>query len=267
MSADRGGALAGKRALVTGSSAGIGTAIAERLAADGACVLVHGRREAAARRVADEIRARGGAADCVVGDLTTDAGAAAVVNAARGVDILVNNSGVYANRSWSEATPEDWLALYDTNVVAMVRLIRPLVSAMRERKWGRLIQLSSGEAQVPFAFMPDYAATKAAIVNLSVSLAKELAGTGVTSNTVSPGIIVTEGVESFYRGMAKERGWGDDWRTIEARVLAEVWPCPAGRLGRVEDVAHMVAFLAHPSAGFCNGANYRVDGGATGCTN
>ena len=267
MSGYRGGALAGKRALVTGSTAGIGTAIARRLAADGAFVVVHGRREEAARRVAAEIRASGGAADCAVGDLMTDAGAAAVVDAARGVDILVNNSGVYANRTWAEATPQDWLALYDTNVVAMVRLIRPLIGGMRERRWGRLIQLSSGEAQVPFAFMPDYAATKAAIVNLSVSLAKELAGTGVTSNTVSPGIIVTEGVESFYRGMARERGWGDDWQAIEARVLGEIWPCPAGRLGRVEDVAHVVAFLADPAAGFCNGANYRVDGGAAGCTN
>jgi NAD(P)-dependent dehydrogenase (short-subunit alcohol dehydrogenase family) len=262
-----GGALTGKRALVTGSTAGIGTAIAQRLAADGAFVLVHGRREEAASRVAAEIRAGGGAAEYVIGDLMTDAGAAAVVEAARNVDILVNNSGVYANRTWADATPEDWLTLYNTNVVAMVRLVRPLVGGMRERKWGRLIQLSSGEAQVPFAFMPDYAATKAAIVNLSVSLAKELAGTGITSNTVSPGIIVTEGVERFYRGMARERGWGDDWHTIEGRVLSEVWPCPAGRLGRVEDVAHVVAFLAHPAAGFCNGANYRVDGGAAGCIN
>jgi 3-oxoacyl-[acyl-carrier protein] reductase len=112
-----------KRALVTGNIAGLGTAIARRLVADGAFVVVHGRREEAARSVAAEIRASGGAADCAVGDLMTDAGAAAVVDAARGVDILVNNSGVYANRTWADATPEDWLALYDTNVVAMMRLI------------------------------------------------------------------------------------------------------------------------------------------------
>lgn len=259
--------LGGKRALITGSTAGIGTATARRLAADGASVLIHGRNETAARRVCDEINAAGGSATFALGDLTTDEGADAVASAAVGVDIVVNNSGSYENRTWTSAKPENWLALYNANVVSMVRLIQRLVEPMRARKWGRLIQLSSGEATVPFAAMPDYAATKAAIVNLSVSLSKELAGTGVTSNTVSPGIVVTEGVERFFRAMAKERGWGEDWDAIERRVLTEFWPCPAGRLGRVDDIAHVVSFLASPAAGFCNGANFRVDGGGAGCVN
>jgi 3-oxoacyl-[acyl-carrier protein] reductase len=113
-------ALAGKRALVTGSTAGIGAAIAHRLAADGAFVLVHGRREKTASDVAEAIRERGGEAGYVVGDLSTEAGAADVVRVAAGVDILVNNSGTYANRTWSDAAPADWLALYDANVVSMV---------------------------------------------------------------------------------------------------------------------------------------------------
>jgi NAD(P)-dependent dehydrogenase (short-subunit alcohol dehydrogenase family) len=259
--------LRDRRALVTGSTGGIGAAIARRLASDGAFLVVHGRNEQNAQRVVEDIRKAGGSAIAALGDLSTDDGADAVISASMGVDIVVNNSGSYENRTWETAKPDDWRMIFNANVVSMVRVVRGLVGPMRTRKWGRLIQLSSGEASVPFAFMPDYAATKAAIVNLSVSLAKDLAGTGITSNTVSPGIVVTDGVERFYRSMAKERGWGDDWETIEKRVLAEVWPCPAGRLGRVDDVAALVAFLASPAGAFCNGSNYRVDGGSAGCVN
>lgn len=110
--------------------------------------------------------------------------------------------------------------------------------------------------------MPDYAATKDALVNLTVSLAKELAETGVTANTVSPGIVVTKGVERFYRQTAEERGWGSRWEEVERRVLAEILYNPTGRLGRAEDVANLVAYLASPLSGYVNGANYRVDGGS-----
>ena len=127
---------------------------------------------------------------------------------------------------------------------------------------GRVIQLASGEATQPFAFMPDYAATKDALVNLTVSLAKVLAETGVTANTVSPGIVVTKGVERFYRQTAEERGWGLRWEEVERRVLAEILYNPTGRLGRAEDVANLVAYLASPLSGYVNGANYRVDGGS-----
>jgi NAD(P)-dependent dehydrogenase (short-subunit alcohol dehydrogenase family) len=111
--------------------------------------------------------------------------------------------------------------------------------------------------------MPEYAAAKAALVNVTVSLAKRLASTGITVNTVSPGIVVTPGVERFYREVAAARGWGEDWPDIEAAVLREVLGNPAGRLGRPADVADLVAFVVSPLGGYINGANLRIDGGST----
>ncbi len=263
--------LAGKRTLVTGSSGGIGEAIAKRLAAERAVLVVHGRNANSVERIRSEIEAEGGTAYGVQAELGDDAGVAHLADQAErllgGVDILVNNAGVYANSTWQEATPEMWRSLYQTNVVSAVELIRRLVPGMRGRGWGRVIQLSSGEATNPYATMPDYAATKAALVNLTVSLAKELDRSGVTANTISPGLIVTPGVETFFRKVAAERGWGERWEDIEASVLREVLDNPTGRLGRPEDVAVLAAFLASPLAGYVNGANYRVDGGSTAVIN
>jgi len=261
--------LRGRRALVTGSSAGIGAAIAARLAAEGATVLVHGRRPDAVQEVIDHIAGTGGHAEPALGDLSTETGVAQVVGTALadGVDILVNNAGWYANTTWEHATAEDWLRGYERNVVTAVRLIRALVPRMRKRGWGRIVQMASGEATMPFATMPEYAAAKAALVNLTVSLAKQLARTGISVNTVSPGIVVTPGVEAFYRQVAAERGWGDSWADIEAAVLREVLDNPTGRLGRPTDVADLVAYLVSPLAGYVNGANLRVDGGSTPTTN
>jgi 3-oxoacyl-[acyl-carrier protein] reductase len=111
--------------------------------------------------------------------------------------------------------------------------------------------------------MPDYAASKAALLNLTASLAKHLDRTGMTVNTVSPGIVVTPGLREFYRLEASRRFWGEDWPTIEAGVLTEVLDNPTGRLGRPEEVADLVAFVASPLAGYVNGTNLRIDGGST----
>jgi 3-oxoacyl-[acyl-carrier protein] reductase len=263
--------LAGKRALVTGSSAGIGEAIAKALAGEAAVVAVHGRDAASVEGVLADIHAGGGDAHGVHGDLQSDAEVAAlaerVTDTLGGVDILVNNAGIYANTTWANSTSDGWRAAYQVNVVSATELIRRLVPGMRERGWGRVIQISSGEATNPFPTMPDYAATKAALVNLTVSLAKDLDRTGVTANTISPGLIVTPGVETFFREVAAERGWGEDWTDIEARVLREVLDNPTGRLGRPDDVAIVAAFLSSPRAGYVNGANYRVDGGSTAVIN
>jgi 3-oxoacyl-[acyl-carrier protein] reductase len=105
--------------------------------------------------------------------------------------------------------------------------------------------------------------TKAALLNLTASLAKHLNRTGITVNTVSPGIVVTPGVEKFYRLEATRRGWAPDWPAIEAAVLAEVLDNPTGRLGRPDEVADLVAFVSSPLAGYINGANLRIDGGST----
>jgi 3-oxoacyl-[acyl-carrier protein] reductase len=180
------------------------------------------------------------------------------------VDILVNNAGTFPNRGWDDTAPEDWLELYAVNVAAVVRCIQGFLPGMRAAGWGRVIQIGTGEAISPFPFMPDYAAAKAALLNLTVSLAKHLDRTGITVNTVSPGIIVTTGVKEFYQAEAARRGWGQDWPAIEARVLAEILDNPTGRLGRPEEVADLVAFVASPLAGYINGANLRIDGGSTG---
>ncbi len=263
--------LAGKRALITGSSGGIGAGIARILAQEGVYVAIHGRDEARAAQIAGEITEQGGKASLAIGDLATDEGAERVAQAAMttlgGVDMVINNVGIYVNHGWLEATPEDWARLYNANVLSTVRLIRLLVPQMKESRWGRIIQVASGEAVAPFAFMPDYAATKAAMVNLTVSLAKDLSATGITVNTVSPGIIVTEPLKQFYHEMAATHGWGTEWAEIERAVLREIWPNLVGRLGNIEDVAFLVAFLVSPRADFITGANYRVEGGSIGTVN
>jgi 3-oxoacyl-[acyl-carrier protein] reductase len=134
------------------------------------------------------------------------------------------------NRGWDDATPEDWLEHYASNVAAVVRCIQGFLPAMRAAGWGWIIQLGTGEVINPFPVMPDYTASKAALVNLTVSLSKHLSRTGVTVNTVSPGIVHTDGVERFYRSQAAKQGWGTDWSKIESPVLAEVLDNPVGRL-------------------------------------
>ena len=115
--------------------------------------------------------------------------------------------------------------------------------------------------------MSSYAATKAALVNLTVGLAKTLVNTGITVNTISPGIIATDGVKAFYRGLAGRFGWGDDWSVIEHHILTEVLPNPTGRLGTVQEVADLVAFVASPLASYINAANLRIDGGSSHAVN
>src|SRR5439155_7765374 len=196
--------LTGKRAMVTGSSAGIGEGIAKILAREGAAVVVQGRNETAGRRVQHEIEAAGGKAIVAIGDLSTDEGAKRVADKALtefgAIDILVNNAGTFPVRGWADATPQQWLELFNQNVLSMVRMIRLLVPQRRRLGWGRIIQIASVVGTQPLAGLPDYNVTKAAAINMTVSLAKELAQSGVTVNTVSPGPIMTLGWEEWARG-------------------------------------------------------------------
>ncbi len=252
--------LQGKCALVTGSTSGIGEAIAKTLSSEGVKIIVHGRREAEAKRVVEEITQSGGSAAIAIGDLSTDAGADQVAELATqafgGVDILVNNAGTYPAKGWFAETPEDWNEVYNVNVTSMVRMINRLVPAMQERKWGRVIAIASGVATTPQAGLPAYSATKVANINLAVSLAGSLGDSGVTSNAVSPGIIMTPGLHGMFDQMGVE---GDP--ESRAKVAAGFAVNPLGRPGYPQEIADAVVFLASGRADYITGQNLRVDGG------
>ncbi len=263
--------LAGKRALVTGSSSGIGRGIATVLAREGAVLVVHGRNRERTEETARIIRAAGCTAHVALGDLATDRGAAEVARAAEeqvgGIDILVNNIGGTESTGggllgWFDIKPEHWAGAMQQNLIAAVRMIHAFVPAMRERGWGRVINVASAGGTAPPETVPDYCAAKAGIINMSVSLSKALARSGVTVNTVSPGCTRTEMFEQTLERMAAANGWPDDYEAREARFMElGLFPCVSERYGRPEDIGTLVAFLASPLAAFANGANYRVDGG------
>ena len=259
--------LSNKRALVTGSSSGIGAAIARALGHQGVRVAVHGRDHERAERVCQSIRDQGGSAWIVMGDLAHPEAARVVAARALevlgGVDILVNNAGGVDEglKPWLEIEPRQWQATFEQNVFSAVRLVQQLLPTMKAARWGRIIQISSGVAVQPLAIGADYAAAKAALSNTTTSLAKELADTGITVNTVSPGPVLTATAERVFGELAKERGWGEDWAQIERRAVESLMPNPLNRMGRVEEVADVVSFLASPLAGYIHGANLRIDGG------
>ncbi|WP_028932681.1 SDR family NAD(P)-dependent oxidoreductase [Pseudonocardia spinosispora] len=256
--------LEGKHALVTGSSNGLGAEIARVLAAEGAAVIVHGRDARRATDVAVAIRDDGGAASVAIGDLATDVGADAVAAAIGDtpIDILVNNLGIYdPEATWSSTSAGDWLDIYNTNVGSSVRMIQRFVPGMRGRGWGRVIQISSVLGQLPAASQPHYAATNAARNNLAASLAHELKASGVTSNAVAAGGILTTPVRELLTGLAPANGWGEDWPEIERNAVAALGPNDVGRIGRPREYADLVAFLASPLSGYLTGATLRADGG------
>jgi 3-oxoacyl-[acyl-carrier protein] reductase len=258
--------LAGRRALVTGSSSGIGAAVARMLAGEGAKVVVHGRDRERAEKVAVGMDAVGVA----LGDLSTDEACAAVhaeaVAALGGnIEILVNNAGGSSTgnttRTPIEISSEDWLSNFNSNALAAIRLCRLAVPDMIAAKFGRVINVSSAVAVQPNNLGADYSGAKSALNNFTVSLAGSLKGVGVTANTVSPGIIMVDGLLRF--GRIK---YGNPDATIEEiteRLVADkVFDLPpAGRLGIPDDLAVVICMLASPRSGFVTGANYRVDGG------
>jgi 3-oxoacyl-[acyl-carrier protein] reductase len=261
--------LEGRTALVTGSTSGIGAGIARALAREGAIVVVHGRSQERADEVMGAITTTGGTAHCALGDLSTDDGAQAVIKqavvAAGQIDILVNNVGgpVEGKASFFATTLPEWVESYSSNALAAVRLIQGLVPAMKERGWGRVIQISSRNAISPHANMPSYGAAKAAINNFTLALSKELAFSGVTSNAVMPGLIYTRQLDQFFRDIAQREGLGEDMDKAKDHVLKNVVRQTVSRLGAVDDIAGYVCYLASPLSDFMTGTVVRIDGGST----
>ncbi len=258
--------LSAKTALVTGSERGTGEVIARALAAEGVRVVLHCNREAALDALVDAAAALANDAIAVCGDIRSDEGAAQVVEAIRAqgitIDILVNNYGTGSLGTWSGTSTDDWLDMYQTNVLSGMRMSRAFFDDMKARQWGRIINLGTIGSHQPNAIMPHYYASKGALATAGVSLAKELSHTGITVNTVSPGLIHTEEVEAAFRKRAKKEGWGDDWQTIVDNVTQSDYPNPCGRIATREEVASLVVYLCSPVAGYINGQNIRIDGGA-----
>jgi 3-oxoacyl-[acyl-carrier protein] reductase len=248
--------LSGKSAFVSGSNRGTGAVIADSLEAEGVKVIRHSMAQTGD--------------DLVCGDLSNEEGCLAVVDQVTaqlgggGPDILINNYGTAGSGRWDQLSTEQWLDMFQRNVLSATRLIQGFSGSMKEQQWGRIIQLGTIGSIQPNKVMPHYYASKGALANLTVSLAKELAGSGITVNTVSPGLIHTDEVEAGYRMAAKKHGWGDDWRDIEKQIVNRDFPNPCGRIATRQDVADTVAFIASERASFINGQNIRVDGGALG---
>lgn len=249
--------LNGRTALVSGSHRGTGMIIARHLAREGARVLLHGLEPGQAEAAVESL----GCGIPVTGDITYDAGAEAVAAACAGeaVDILVNNYGTAEAGSWSDTDTAGWIDAYQKNVLSAQRLTRAFLPGMRERGWGRIINLGTVGSTRPAARMPHYYAAKGALATATMSLAKEVAGTGIRVNLVSPGLIHTPEVEAAYLARGRREGWGEDWAAVEPHVAADI---PIRRIVRREEVADLVAFLASPLADAIHGQNIRIDGGA-----
>ena len=255
--------IAGRLAVITGASRGIGRAVAGALAAEGASVVLSARNAADLDRAVSELQSSGAAAVGVVGDVcdpsTTDAIVAAAAGSSRGVDILVNNAGGDSGHLPMDAlTDDDWEAAYRLNVVSAVRMTRAALPHMRAQRWGRVVNVSSYTARVPEPFCAPYAAAKAALVNVTRNLSRSYGGDGVCANCVLPGLTDTEGTRTGFEEAVAATGRPND--ELVARMLARA-PIDANRLGTSDEVAAAIAFLCSEQAAWITGVTLPVDGG------
>jgi NAD(P)-dependent dehydrogenase (short-subunit alcohol dehydrogenase family) len=253
--------IGNKRALVTGSTAGIGYATAEALAREGAEVIVNGRTQ---RRVDEAIaklrRVTSSRIDGIAADVSGAEGCKKVISAHPEVDILVNNMGIFEQRAFEEISDQDWLRFFESNVMSGVRLSRHYVRAMKTRNWGRIVFVSSESGlQIPVE-MIHYGMTKTAQLAVARGLAESLAGTNVTVNSVLPGPTASEGVAGFVAQLAASSG------KTTAQVEKEFFQSvrPTSLLRRFEDpaeIAAVIAFVCSSQASSMTGAAVRADGG------
>ncbi|NEC08467.1 SDR family oxidoreductase [Streptomyces sp. SID7909] len=253
--------LSGRTALVTGSTQGIGEAIAVGLARAGAHVVVNGRGQERVAEAVHAVRTASGSEEVTgaAGDLATEDGTAAVLEAAPPVDILVNSLGVFGSAAPLEIEDAEWRRYFEVNVLSAVRLIRACLPGMKGRGWGRVLNIASDSAVVIPAEMIHYGMTKTSLLAVSRGFAKDAAGTGVTVNSVIAGPTHTGGVEDFVRELV-----GDDLPWDEAQHEFMVKHRPQSLLQRLiepEEIANMVVYLASPYASATTGGALRVDGG------
>jgi 3-oxoacyl-[acyl-carrier protein] reductase len=239
-----------RKVLVTGASRGLGRAIALELGRHGHTVAVHyGRSRDEAEAVAAEITASGGKAVLVQGDLGSLEGAKSVAGAATealgGLEVLVNNAGITKDGLVLRMRDEDWDAVLDTNLAAPFALARAALKTMLSGKWGRIINISSVVGLMGNPGQANYIAAKAGLIGLTKAIAKEYAGKGITCNAVAPGFIESDMTDKLPEN-------------LRVKYLEGI---PAGRFGKPEDVAALVAFLASDAAGYINGQTVAVDGG------
>jgi NAD(P)-dependent dehydrogenase (short-subunit alcohol dehydrogenase family) len=253
--------LSGKRAFVSGSTKGIGFAIAQGLAREGAAVVVNGRGDEAVaeavKRIADATQ---GSVSGIAGDVGSAADVKRLVSELGPVDILINNAGIFEPRPFLEIPDSDWLRHFELNVMSGVRLSRALLPHMLKRNWGRIIFISSESGLNIPPEMVQYGMTKTAQLAVSRGIAESIAGTGVTVNAVLPGPTLTEGVVGFLETLAKERGIRV--KEMEAEVIRNLRPTSLiKRWATPEEVAAPVVYLCSEAASATTGAAIRVDGG------
>ncbi|MCJ2127494.1 SDR family NAD(P)-dependent oxidoreductase [Methylobacterium sp. E-045] len=251
--------LGGRKALVTGSTAGIGLAIARRLAAEGANVVITGRQGAKLDAAAAEIAALG-RVQAIGADASTAEGAETLVREATEIDILINNLGIYEAKEFAAISDTDWHRLFEVNVVAGARLTRAYFPRMQARGWGRVVFVSSESGLVPPPDMIHYAVTKTAQMTIARGLAQLTKGTGVTVNTVMPGPTRSNGIGDFLRSVASDPNVSPE--AMEAEFFRVHRPLSLiQRMIEPDEIATMVAYLASPLAAATNGAALRVEGG------
>lgn len=259
--------LGDKVALVTGAYRGTGVGVVHALAAEGATVLVQGHESGQADATVAAVTAAGGRAIAVVGDVRTEAGTAVLVDAVHAldtrVDIVVNNYGVPEGSDWSGSDTGSWHGSYEHNVVSAVRVTQAFLPGMRDAGWGRVVFVSTVGATRPGDTIPEYYAAKGALPSITVSLAKHLAGTGITVNCVSPGVIATAEVVEGATRRLERAGRPTDWPEVEQEILRRM-DNPTGRVPQPDDVGRFVAFVVSEPAWHLNGAHLRFDGGSTG---
>lgn len=252
--------LEGKVALVTGSTTGIGFAIAKLLAEEGACVYINGRSPEKVQEAITKIKTSKGEVRSAPFNLSDKAGADTLIAAIPALDILINNLGIYEVKPFMEITDEDWLRFFNINVMSGIRLSRHYFPLMIAKNWGRIVFISSESGVNTPAEMIHYGMTKTAQLAIARGLAEMTKGTGVTVNSVLPGPTYSEGVEKFVDDVAKSRKMsphqieGEFFKTVRPSSLLQ-------RFEKIEEVGAAVAFVCSMQAAAINGTSLRVDGG------